>query len=236
VHVRKLRGAEGLDVMIPVRQRRACIASEATQENDCSFMRMEVVVQSLRNCCADCTIGGMHGRPRRWMAAVFAVIPSLVLLGGCIDRDQGDVGGIPITINAHLELGFLNGMRNNQDTFNTAMERSPPGHYVAFYGLFVAYYSIEVELIAYDAHTHAEVFHQDLYWDDNSFMVPLIPGHSLVLKIKAWGGREGTENLGLLTVPAASSPTISLRLTESNATVICGTPPWAPLPAPAHSP
>jgi hypothetical protein len=151
-------------------------------------------------------------------------------------RYEGDMGGVRMQIQTHLEGGFLTSMHPlpSHGSISSATENASPPVGGATIEPGFALDSVKMTLIAYDGATHNEVFRRSLIWGDTSFSIHLIPGHRLTLEVFAEGGREGVESLGPITVPAANTPHIAITLTDTTVEVICGTPPTIPGPAPAH--
>ena len=158
---------------------------------------------------------------------------ALLALDGCGEaRRYGDEGGVPVTVQVHLERAFVNGMRNRQGQVGVGVGAgfSSGGGSAIGTGIGLSFSSTTVYLLGGDAVGEANVFRQELKWGDNTFSVPLKPGRTIQLAIQAQGGREGWEGVGSAVIPDGPNPGVTIVAGEAGGktTVATGV---APLPS-----
>ena len=119
----------------------------------------------------------------------------------------------------------------NGDHYEAAMSSSTAGALQTIIGQKshggVTFSSTQIYVLGGDAIGQADVFRQEVKWGDNTFTVPLTPGHVLQLTVQAEGGRRGWEALGSITVPM-NDPTVRIALTGDGAKIELMTTPIAP--------
>ena len=163
---------------------------------------------------------------------LFIALPLLLILSACGEpRRFGDVGGVPVTVTAHIERAFVSGMENRQarPSVGAGAGFSSGGMSGLGVGVGLAFSSTQVFLVGGDNVGQANIFRQEMKWGDNTFSVPLMAGRTLHLSVQVEGGRRGWEALPPVIVPL-SEPTIAIVL-DSNGAKLTVTP-VAPAPAP----
>jgi hypothetical protein len=138
---------------------------------------------------------------------------ALLALDGCGEaRRYGDEGGVPVTFQVHLDRAFVNGMRNRQGAVGVGVGAgfSSGGGSAFGTGVGLSFSSTTVFLLGGDGVGEAGVFRQELKWGDNTFSVPLKPGHTVQFAIQAQGGREGWEGVGSAVIPDGPNPGVTI--------------------------
>ena len=167
------------------------------------------------------------------MRNTLALLGFLLLLSACGEpRRFGDVGGIPVTITAHIERAFVSGMENRQarPSVGAGAGFGSGGFSGVGVGVGLSFSSTQVYIVGGDNVGQANIFRQEMKWGDNTFSVPLIAGRTLHLSVQVEGGRRGWEALPPVIVPL-SDPAIAIVL-DSNGAKLTVTP-IVPAPAPA---
>jgi hypothetical protein len=172
-----------------------------------------------------------HAGPAGLLGATLAA--ALILLSGCGDeRRYGDAGAPPVAFTVHLERSFLNGMRNMQGhaSASAGAVAPPMGVPSVGGGVGFSFASTEVALLGGEGEGDDVLFRRAIFWGDNAFTVPLLPGRRLFLAVEAEGGREGLTSLGELVVPGGASARIVLELVGAGARMVVSPAPPAPAP------
>lgn len=146
-------------------------------------------------------------------------------------RRYGDDQGAPVAFTVSLDRAFVKAMHNNQwrPSVGAGASFSSGGSRSYGTGVGVSFSSTNVYLLGGEGPAEAQVFRRELKWGDNAFTVPLTPGRTLHLTVKAEGGREGWESLGEFPVPRDGDPRFSITLGRDGAKVTV-TPAPAPVP------
>lgn len=163
------------------------------------------------------------------MLAGALVTAALVTVGCGEARRCGDPGSPTVMLDVRLERAFLKGMRNMQGHASVVVgAAAPPGGVPSVgSGVGLSFASTEVALLGGEGEGDDSVFRLPIFWGDNTFAVPLLPGRRLSLAVVASGGREGLVSLGEVVVPGAPQPHITLELLGSGARLVV-----SPLPPP----
>jgi hypothetical protein len=169
--------------------------------------------------------------------ALLTPVLALVCLSGCGEpRRFGDAGGQPVTFTVRVEKPFFSTMENRQGrpSVGAGVGFSSGGGSYSGVGVGFTFSSTQVYLLGGDAVGQADVFRQEVKWGDNTFTVPLTPGHVVQLTVQAEGGRRGWEAIGAITVPM-SEPAVRVALTANGAKVEVtpAAPPATAAPAPS---
>ena len=168
----------------------------------------------------------------RTSLALFILISLLFIFSACGEpRRFGDVGGIPVTITAHIERAFVSGMENRQarPSVGAGAGFGSGGFSGVGVGVGLSFSSTQVYIVGGDNVGQANIFRQEIKWGDNTFTVPLAASRTLHLSVQVEGGRRGWEALPPVIIPL-SEPAIAIVL-DSNGAKLTVTP-VVPTPAP----
>lgn len=136
-------------------------------------------------------------------------------------RRYGDVGGEPTAVRVNLERAFVSGMQNRQARVGVGVggSVSSGGHSSTGVGVGLSFSSTSVYLLGGEGAGEGQIFRREIKWGETVFVVPLTPGRTLHLTVQVQGGREGWEAIGSVVVPASSSPTVIIGLSEAGAKI-----------------
>lgn len=162
-------------------------------------------------------------RPLRPLLATAALIGTALLATGCGKaRRYGDDGGVPVVFSVTLERASVADMSNRQwrPSVGAGVGMSSGGRSSFGTGVGLSFSATEVYLLGGDGPAEAQIFRRELKWGENRFAVPLTPGRTLHLTVKAQGGREGWESLGAVTIPSAPEPRVTVFIVGDGTRVI----------------
>jgi hypothetical protein len=178
-----------------------------------------------------------------------AALSALLLVSGCGNaRIGGDPGGLPVTFHVTISRQFVRDLTHRRPGETTVYaypafgfggygfygHRYPYGpYYDPFWGPPVGYGppSPTAMLLGGDGPAQGRLFRVELDWgDDNTFTVPIAPGHVVTLTVQGYGGVDGWEIVGAFTAGAQPGQIVTLDLLEHapKMTLVGATP--APLP------
>ena len=178
-----------------------------------------------------------------------AALAALLLASGCGNaRIGGDPGGIPVTFHVTISRQFVRDLTHRRPGESTVYaypsfafgaygyygRRYPYGsYYDPFWGPPVGYGppSTTAMLLGGDGPAQGRLFRVELDWgDDNTFTVPIAPGHFVTLTVQGYGGVDGWEIVGAFTAGGQPGQSVTLDLLEHapKMTLVGAVP--APLP------
>ena len=162
-----------------------------------------------------------------------AALAALLLGSGCGNsRIAGDPGGIPVTFHVTISRQFARDLIHRRPGEGAvyaypAFGFSAYGYYgrrcgpYPFYDPFwgpPVYYgppSPTAMLLGGDGPAQGRLFRVELDWgDDNTFTVPIAPGHVVILTVQGYGGVDGWELVGAFTAGAQAGQVVTLDLLE----------------------